>query len=397
MQSCLSYALYVTFSSQIVALFLFCPGSVNAEVTGTVPANEQLLLTRSRQLTFAGKRAGEGYFSADGSKLIFQSERDEKNPFFQIFLMDLETGDTERVSPGTGKTTCAWVHPGGKKVMFASTHADKEAEAKQQAELKERAEGTVKKYSWDYDEHYDLWESDLKGGALKNLTNIRGYDAEGSYSPDGQWIAFASNRHAYTETLGDEDAARFRLDKSFLMDIYLMRADGTETRRLTDVKGYDGGPFFSADGKKICWRRFNEKGDLAEIWTMNADGSNQRQLTNLGAMSWAPYFHPSGEYLIFATNLNGFANFELYLVDAEGKKQPVRVTTTEGFDGLPGFSPDGGKLTWTSNRTVEQNIADFLRRLEPRGGTQVAPGQWRCCFSRTRFELTRNRSPIFRR
>jgi len=58
-------------------------------------------------------------------------------------------------------------------------------------------------------------------------------------------------------------------------------------------------------------------------------------------MSWAPYFHPSGDYLIFGTNINGFSNFELYLVDAEGKHDPVRVTTTDGFDSLPVFTPSG--------------------------------------------------------
>ena len=345
--------------------FCFCAVVVDSltiaeESPSVVPDNEQLLLNRSRQLTFAGKRAGEGYFSADGSKLIFQSERDEANPFFQIFLMDLETGDTQQVSPGTGKTTCAWVHPGGEKVMFASTHADKEAETKQQAELKDRLEGTVKKYSWDYDENFDIWESGVDGSGLKNLTNTQGYDAEGSYSPDGQWIAFASNRHAYVADLSEEDAARFEIDKAFLMDIYVMRADGSDVKRLTDVKGYDGGPFFNANGTKICWRRFNEKGDLAEIWIMNVDGSDQRQLTHLGAMSWAPYFHPSGEYLIFTTNLNGFANFELYIVDTEGRKEPVKVTTTDGFDGLPAFSPDGRKLAWTSNRTSNKTSQIFF-------------------------------------
>jgi Tol biopolymer transport system component len=96
-----------------------------------LPAAESDFLTNPRQLTLDGRRAGEGYFSADGKKLIFQSERDPENPFYQIFLMDLETGDTTRVSPGTGKTTCAWIHPGGDKVMFASTHEDAAAKRKQ--------------------------------------------------------------------------------------------------------------------------------------------------------------------------------------------------------------------------------------------------------------------------
>lgn len=336
------------------SLLLLVPGLLVAQDVG------EPLLGNIRQLTFSGKRAGEGYFSADGKKLIFQSERDAANPFFQMFLLDLESGDTNRVSPGGGKTTCGWVYPDGKHVMFASTHADPAAADKQAAEIKDRAEGKQKRYSWDYDENYDLWRTKTDGSEPVNLTKSLGYDAEGAVSADGQWIVFASNRHAYTENLTAEEKTHFERQKSWLMDIYTMRADGSEVKRLTDVRGYDGGPFFSADGKKICWRRFNEEEDRAEIWTMNRDGSDQRQITKVGAMSWAPFFHPSGDYLIFTTNKHGFDNFELYLVDAHGTQEPVRVTTTAGFDGLASFSPDGKKLTWTSNRTADKTSQIFL-------------------------------------
>ncbi len=108
-----------------------------------------------------------------------------------------------------------------------------------------------------------------------------------------------------------------------------MNADGSEVRRLTENKGYDGEAFFSPDGEEIVWRRFSEDGATAEIRVMTSDGE-QRQITHLGVMSWAPYFHPSGEYLIFSNNLHGFGNFELFLVDVEGKAEPVRVTFKEG-------------------------------------------------------------------
>ncbi len=317
-------------------------------------------VTSPRQLTFSGKRAGEGYFSKDGRQLIFQSEREEGNPFYQIYLLEFETGDVRRLSSGTGKTTCAWLHPDGQRFLYASTHADPAAKDKQAAELKDRAAGKQKRYAWDYDENYDLYAAPLAGGEAVNLTKVRGYDAEGSFSPDGQWIAFASNRHAYTDKLNEEDAKAFAIQPSLLMDIYLMRADGSEVKRLTDVKGYDGGPFFSPDGKRICWRRFNAEETTAEIWTMNTDGSDQRQITKLGAMSWAPYYHPSGRYLIFTTNRHGFDNFELYIVDAEGKHEPVRVTEAEGFDGLPVFHPDGRQLSWTSNRTNDKTSQIFM-------------------------------------
>ena len=83
---------------------------------------------------------------------------------------------------------------------------------------------------------------------------------------------------------------------------------------------------------------------------MKTDGSEQTQITDFGSMSWAPYIHPSGAYFIFASNKLGFENFELFMVDAQGTKEPVRVTYSDGFDGLPVPSPDGKMLAWTSSR-----------------------------------------------
>ncbi len=348
----------------LTIFFSLSPMVVNATgVSDLVHAEQkgkESLLSNIRQLTFEGRRAGEGYFSKDGSKLIFQSERVPGNPFYQICLMDLETGDVTRVSPGFGKTTCAWIHPGGEKVLFSSTHEDPKARTKQKEEIELRASGKKRRYSWDFDEHYDIYESDLQGNHLKNLTNTHGYDAESSWSPDGKLIAFASNRHAYKKKLSKKEQAIFEHDKSYFMDIYVMNADGTNVRRLTETEGYDGGPFFSANGKKIVWRRFSKDSATSEIFTMNVDGTDKLQITKLGAMSWAPFFHPSGDYVIFATNLHGFANFELYMVDTEGRSRPVRVTYTQGFDGLPVFSPDGERLSWTSSRTSNKQPQIFM-------------------------------------
>ena len=309
------------------------------------------LLSPGRQLTFEGRRSGEGYFSADGRRLVFQSEREPGNPFYQIYLMDLQTGDVTRVSPGHGKTTCGWLHPDGERVLFASTHEDPDRADEQRAELELRASGRGRRYEWDYDPDYDLYAGDVRGGSPRRLTNVLGYDAEGSYSPDGQWIAFASNRHAFAGNHAEREAARAAPDPSLWIDIYIMRADGSGLRRLTETPGYDGGPFFSPDGTRIVWRRFSPDGLRAEIYTMALDGSDVRQLTSLGAMSWAPFYHPSGEYVVFTTNLHGMDDFELYVVDAQGSREPLRVTRRPGFDGLPVFAPGGGELVWTSTRT----------------------------------------------
>ncbi|MEI7702350.1 MAG: peptidase M28, partial [Planctomycetia bacterium] len=209
--ACLLILLPLIFSQPSV-----CAQVPEQDIVETNPAEarrlEERLLTRIRQLTFEGRRAGESYFSADGRRMIFQSEREPGNPFFQIYLMDLETGDTERISPGKGKTTCAWIHPDGTRMLFASTQDDPDAEKEQREELELRASGKERRYAWDYDAFYDIYEYQPDTKTYRALTNEKGYDAEGSWSPDGSLIAFASNRSAYQEQLSPEQQKAFDLD-----------------------------------------------------------------------------------------------------------------------------------------------------------------------------------------
>jgi len=200
---------------------------------------------------------------------------------------------------------------------LASTHEDPQAREKQKTELEFRESGQSRRYSWDYDENYELYAFDRTGKTYTRLTSSKGYDAEGSYSPDGKQIAFASNRNAYSGEMTERQQKLFDTDRASMMEIFIMNADGSNVRQLTDSPGYDGGPFFSPDGKKICWRRFSENGLRAEIMTM----------------------------------------------DIEGKSKPVRVTDTDDFDGLASFTSDGKRITWTSKRTpnstTQVHLADW--------------------------------------
>jgi Tol biopolymer transport system component len=324
------------------------------------PLYESELLLNTRQLITEGKRSGEGYFSADGNRIIYQAEIEGDNPFYQIFVRDLNTGATSLVSPGFGLTTCAWIHPVEDSILFASTHEDPDALGKQQREIATRASGVQRGYSWDYDEHYDIYVGNGDGSDLVNITNSRGYDAEGSWSADGSKIIFASNREAYNRPLSQAEQRLFEDDAAYFMDLYIMDADGSNIQQLTHSPGYDGGPFFSADDQQIVWRRFNPDGNSAEIWTMNVDGTNQRQLTDSAMVSWGPYFHPSGEYIIYSSNVLGHANFELFMVDSLGQGEPIRVTNTEGTDILPVFSPTGDSLAWSSTRTEDGTSQIFM-------------------------------------
>lgn len=333
--------------------------------TATIIAKEELkesdFLSNSRQLIYEGVRSGEGYFSHNGRYLIFQSERLDDNPFYQIFMLDFETGDIKQISNGVGKTTCAFIQNNENgRVLYASTYLDPQAKEKQKEEFAIRESGKKRRYSWDYDTTMDIFSADFDGSNIKQLTKALGYDAEGSYSPDGTKIVFSSNRNAYNRKLNAEDEKMLGYDASYFCDIYIMDADGSNVKQLTTTPGYDGGPFFSPDGKRIIWRRFTKNGVEADVFTMNLDGSDVRRETSFSSMSWAPYFYPSGDYIIFSSNKYGYGNFELFIVDKLGKKEPVRITTTDGFDGLPVFSPDGTKLVWTSSRTNNGKAQLFI-------------------------------------
>jgi TolB protein len=90
-----------------------------------------------------------------------------------------------------------------------------------------------------------------------------------------------------------------------------------------------------------------------ELWTMRADGTEQRQLTNNGGASFAPYFVPAGKRIIFASNMKDSkgGNFDLYLINRDGTGLE-QVTFDQNLDGFPMFTNDGKTLIWESDRNV---------------------------------------------
>jgi Tol biopolymer transport system component len=354
-------SLHIVAASALLAVAQLGASALQQPAQAPAPTyQERDFLSRTRRVTVEGRRSGEGYFSTDGKRMIFQSEREPDNPWYQIYTLDLTSGDIKKVSPGIGKTTCAYFRPNTDELLFSSTHHDPKSKQYQDEELAFRASGKTRRYSWDYDPEMDIYTLNEKTGAMKRLTSAKGYDAESAYSPDGQWIIFTSMRSAYSRQLNPTEKAALEKDPSLFADIYIMKADGTGQKQLTTEWGYDGGPFFTADGQRIVWRHFDETGLYADIWTMTLDGKDLRQVTSFGAMSWSPFQHPSGEYFIFSSNKLGFENFELFIVDSAGKKEPVRVTYTDGFDSLPVFTPDGKQLSWTSTRSGGEEGQIFL-------------------------------------
>jgi Tol biopolymer transport system component len=297
-------------------------------------------LRNAKQLTNGGENA-EAYFSSDDRHLILQSTHGEYS-CDQIFTLPVSGGEMELVSTGEGRTTCSYFFPAGDEILYSSTHLG-DAACPPPADYSQG-------YVWALYPTYDVFVADRDGGNLRQLTDTWRYDAEATISRNGEKIVFTSLRD------GD-------------LDIYTMDADGSNVTKLTDQLGYDGGPFFSYDGTKIVYRAFHPKTEeeerdylrlleqdmirpsKLEIFVMDADGSNKRQLTENGAANFAPYFFPSGERIIFVSNMAdpGGRDFDLYAINIDGTGLE-RITFHEEFDGFPMFNSDGSKLVWGSNR-----------------------------------------------
>jgi Tol biopolymer transport system component len=313
-------------------------------------------LRNIRQLTFAGENA-EAYLSFDERQLVLQA-REEGMECDQIYTMNIDGTERRRVSSGKGRTTCSYWLPDDEHVIFASTHAH----ADDCLPAPDRSKG----YVWKLYPEFDLYVMRKDGSDLRKLFASEGYDAEATVSPAGDRIVFTSTR------TGDPE-------------LYTMNIDGSDVRQVTNEKGYDGGAFFSQDGSKIIFRASRPKTEqeLAaydelvrehlvrpgrlEIFVMNADGSEMRQITNNGAANFAPYMHPDGKRVIFCSNMdaNDPRNFDLYVVNIDGSGLE-RVTWYNEFDGFPMFTRDGSKLVFCSNRNNAKSgdtnvfIADWI-------------------------------------
>ncbi len=300
------------------------------------------------KITSGGENA-EAYFSSDASRLVLQRRNpDDGVDHDRIYVTDAATGALTQLSSGVGVTTCSYFLPGDESVVFSSTHAQMPGGPPEV----DRSMG----YVWPIWPEYEIWTRDLRTGAVRRLTNLWGYDAEPTVSPQGDRMVFTSTRS------GD-------------LELWTCNLDGSDLFQVTDRIGYDGGAFFSHDGKRLVFRatEFTEGNEAEEhaqykellsrwlirphsleIYVVDVDGSNRRQVTDLGSANWAPYFFPDDSRIIFSTNhhdadMADGINFDLYAIDVDGGNLE-RITTEASFDSFPMFSRDGRWLAFASNR-----------------------------------------------
>jgi Tol biopolymer transport system component len=175
------------------------------------------------------------------------------------------------------------------------------------------------------DRNYDVWTMAGDGGARRRVTTNAAPDYFATWSPNGEQIAFTSDR-------GGED-------------LFVIDADGTNERRLTGDPGPEWGAAWSPDGGRIVFAG-NARGNL-EIEVVSVDGSGRVALTDHRDRDYDPAWSPDGTRIAFTSERDGNAN--VYVMNADGSGV-TQLTDDPAGDFRPAWSPDGRTIAFESTR-----------------------------------------------
>ena len=174
----------------------------------------------------------------------------------------------------------------------------------------------------------------IEGGAPKRITQNSPSYWHG-WAPDGKTLAYCGERNGE-------------------FDVYTISVDGGEEKRLTEAKGLDDGPEYTADGK---WIYFNSvRSGSMQVWRMHSDGSGQEQVTNDEFNNWFPHPSPDGRWLVFLSyekDVTGHPedkDVSLRIMPLAGGKIEVlaKLFGGQGTINVPSWSPDSRRLAFVS-------------------------------------------------
>ncbi len=265
-----------------------------------------------------------GSFSADGNKIIYQSD---ENGNWDIYIFDLTTGAKEQITKSPAHEENPVFSPDGQHIAFTSTiddHRDVDFSQKLR----------------------DIYIMDLNNGEMQNLTQNGSDDWRPRYSFSGDFIVFVSQRNDLRDIPFYE----------MFSDIFIMQSNGRFQLPLTKDEYNDGNPCLmpgSTDEDGTVIFDSDRNGSFA-IYKMDIRSKEIVQLThNSGVNDVSPDVTASGDKITFFSDRDG--NFEIYLMNNDGSAEQ-RLTSNPAEDLNPVFSPDGNKILFHSNRNGNYDL-----------------------------------------
>jgi TolB protein len=201
-----------------------------------------------RLTTDSSRRHFYPSISPDGGSVVYASFREAN--VYEIYEMDIATGEVEQLTNRLGIVNSPEISPDGKSIVFHMTTANSNRDL--------------------------IMVMERNGTNPNNIPGITGWDP--TWSPDGKYILFAS-------------------DMDGTIQLYTIRKNGNELRKISNLPAIRGRSDWSIDGLNIVtysgerWKR--------EVYIMNADGSNARVLSPIGGNSQGPSISPDGQWVAF--------------------------------------------------------------------------------------------------
>src|SRR6516225_10481280 len=266
-------------------------------------------------------------FSTDGKWIVFTSER---KGAADIYRVRPDGTGLERLTSNAGFNDAAAFSPDGTQLVFIST----------------RNSGSA-----------NIWILDLKTRNALQLTDTTGPNANfrPSWSPDGKWIAFSSDRNTEADRHVKIDHAKGRWEHLLAASLYVIKIDGTGLRRLTPAGKFAGSPKWSPDGKRIVFYEL----PVEDTFAARGFGAPASQIVSVDVATGTRRDYTSGPGLKVSPQFLS-ANRIGYVMKAGSRTGLAFTTGDQGANGQmrnATWSPDGKRVVYQkwSSESWHQN------------------------------------------